>query len=352
MANYNNLVVVNVTLGAQPAPRAGFGTTLLMVDEALGNGLNGDRTMRFASVAAAQTAQTAGYITAAVLDAVTTVMGQARRPVDVLVGRVDTVAVESYPDAYALILVDDPDFYAICIDSRADAVIVAMATLIEASTPNRILIVQSDDATWKTTGLPAGLTGLAGLERTAVVYHTSDAEWNDLGWAAYRMTYDPDAVSAAWNASVALVDALSPQPTDSEKGFLDANFANYGLLWGANPFWMNPGVNVSGRGIYELVTADWFADRLQAAVADLVASTSLRAAKIGVDAVGQASILALVDAQLAAGEAAGHFTPGLSSSAGETITAADIAARRIRVTGQATNVTNATNFQFDLYFDA
>ena len=61
------------------------------------------------------------------------------------------------------------------------------------------------------------------------MYHTTDAQWNDVAWACNRLAFDPDTISAPFDAGVQGVNALSPAPTATEAGHLDDNEANHGL---------------------------------------------------------------------------------------------------------------------------
>ena len=343
-------ISITITLSAAPATEASFTTVLLLVDEAAGtgNGLNGARVVTYTDLAGAQSDQVAGYITTDVVAAVTAAFSQTPRPDKLMVGRVDTGGGESYPDGLAAVRLVNDNFYGVCIDKRTDTEILAMSTTVEAL--NKLLFIQSDDAAWKTAGYPGTLTALQGRENTAIVYHTTDAQWNDVAWACNRLAFDPDTISAPFDAGVQGVNALSPAPTATEAGHLDDNEANHGLPYGGTVFFMDPGVNANNRPLYEIVTKHWFEKRLEERIAALKTSASARGSKIVVDEGGQAQILGEIAAQFDIGVAAGHFVAGEIKVTPVAISDADRAAQRLRFTGEAQLAVGARLFNFTFNF--
>lgn len=345
-ANHLDNIVINIILDPAPLARAGFGTVLLIADEAAGTTLDSDRIRTYASVAAAQTDATAGFISASILAAITDAFSQRVEPVEVKIGR--KAAIEDYGEALAAIILVDPDFYAITIESRAAVDQVIISPIVEAS--SRILILQSADADWLTTGIPAAYTTIANSERTAIVFHDIATEWSDFAWAVNRSVFDPDLQSAPWDAGVQAVAAYTAAPTDTEKGFLDANFVNHGLPFGSDPFFVDAGVNLAGRQLHEIVTSDWFEARLQEDVATVKTTASARGDKIVIDSTGQAQILAVIAALFQVGVNADHFVTGQTAQAAETITQADLDAGRLRFNGQAQIAGSARIFVFNFNF--
>lgn len=323
---------------------------LIMFDEAAGTTLDGDRVRSYTTLAGVTADETAGFVSAAALEAARVAFSQTPPPQTIKIGRVDTVAPETYPAAYALIKAADPDFYGVCIDSRVDAIILLMSALIEADSPGKLFICQSDDTDWLTTGLPAALTDLDTRERTAVAYHTTDAQWADWAWLCNRLAFDPDVISVPWDAQVKEVVAMTALPTDTQKAFLDANNANHGLPYGSAAYFVDPGRSQNTRPLYEIMTADWFEVRLQARIANLKVEASARGEKIPINGDGQAMILAEINTQFNLGVTAGHFVAGQTSVVAEDITDADRSAQRLRFTGEAQDVASARIFQFTFYF--
>ncbi len=349
-ADHLDNIQITINLAAVPSSQLGF-NPLLMVDEGAGaNTLDGDRVVSYTDLAGATADNVAGFISAATLEAVRVSFAQRPPPQTVKVGRVDTVGAETYPVAFALIKADDPDFYGVAMDDRTDAILLTMSALIEAESPGKIMIFQSDAADWLTTGLPAALTAIDNRERTIIAYHTTDAQWADWGWLTNRLAFNPDERSVPWDAEVKEVLALSPLPNDTQKGFLDSNNANHGLPYGTSTYFVDPGLSQNTRPIYEIMTADWFEIRLQARIADLKVAASARGEKITIDASGQSQILAEINTQYALGVAAGHFLDGQTTVVAEAITAADITAQRLRFTGQAQFASSARIFQLTFNF--
>lgn len=346
-ADHSNTITVNIFLGPSPPSRATFGIALLLVDQAT-NSLNGARVMSFADADEAQAAQTAGYISATTLDFLQAAFSQIPTPAVVKVGRQDTAGTETIPEAIAAIEQFDPDWYGLAIYSRTDADIVAAADDLEAR--NKLFVGQSDDASWLDAGLPAGLATLSDNERTAMVFHDADAQPADLAWLVSRLVFDPDTTSAPWEGQVRDVAALTTGLTAAQRNFItDTNKGNVGLPFSSAPVYMSPGQNMTGRGFYEMLSADWFKARVSEDVAFLKLQHTARGEKLTVDAVGQAKILAILNQRLQQGETAGHFALGQTRATGLEITSADIAARRLRFKVEAQIAADARNFVFNVF---
>ena len=340
-------ISINISLESAGAKAAGFGTVLLLVDQATGNTLDSARVVTYATADEAVADNTAGFISAATLSAVQKYFSQVPQPENIKVGRVDTAGAETYLDGYTAVKAVDEDFYGVAIDRRADADILLISAQVE--TENRIFMLQSDDADWKTSGLPAGLAALATRENSVVVYHDDDTAWNDVGYLGARLVFDPDVQSAGWNAQVRSITALAAL-TQAEKDFLDGNNANHGLPFGPAVMFMDPGLNCAGRPIDHIVTAHWFEARLQEAVATEVVRHADRGEKITVTPEGQAKIASLVLDQFDIGVAAGHFVAGQTEVTPQPITSADRSAGRIRINGRATLAVNAREYSFNFAF--
>lgn len=343
--NHLDNIIINITLDPAPLVAAGFGVPMIIADGAT-TSLDGDRIRSYGDLTAVQTDNTAGFVSAVMLAAATTAFSQIPAPALIKIGRKD--AVEDYAVALAAIIVVDADFYGIAIESRLAADALLVSSPVEAS--SRIFALQSSDATWKTTGFPAAYTAVDNRERTLIAYHDTDAQFFDFGWLANRLVFDPDVTSAPWNAAIQGVAAYAVAPTDTEKGFLDANKANNGLPFGGASFFVDPGVNANNRPVYEIETADWFEARLQERVSALVVARSAAGQKIPVTPEGQGLIQALLEQLFSEGVNAGHFVQGETVAVATPITATDISLQRLRFTGQAQVVTSARIFQFDLNF--
>lgn len=348
--SHNDNIQITITL--DPPPQAGldFETVLLLRD---GISLDGDRVRTYTSLNAVQGDEDSGFVDAFVTEWARVAFSQSPPPKQIKVGRVDTAGLETYEDAYDLVLAEDCDFYAVVIDSRAAVTQVAFSAAVEADEAagvRHVFVLQSSDADWKTAGLPAAYTALADRERTAVVYHDDDNEVQDGAWAVSRTVFDPDIRSAPWDGQIFETGALNNALTDAEKGHLDDNSANHGLPYGNAPIWMDPGVNISNRFLHEIVTADWFYARLLEDTAAFKIKYSARGRKVPLDDVGRSLIRKLLENLLAQGVAAEHFQAGQTAVQVEPISADDRALGRIRASAQATLLGSARIFQFDLAF--
>lgn len=462
---HNSNITVNVTLDPSPLQEAGFGTVLLLVDEA-SNSLDGDVVATFTSYEDAVTYNTGGFISASTLAAAAVVFSQRPKPAEFkvgacelstvaavkaeldmgevgtgafdtilqahtageagnaitvelvgdsgagvsitqdgtaitihydpgtsTVGNVETAitalsgandiidvktagtgatvlsadddavsptalaggvdAVDSgYDDGLTACIEADPDFYGVCLASRDAADVADVAVLVEASTKKMLLAFQSGDADWLDGDVPAGLSSIDSNERAAAFYHDDSDAWAELGFIANRLVYDPDERSAPWHGfPIAGVDSYGTAPTAAERlAAIEDAHINLGLPYGGESFVADPGVNLNNRPLDEILTADWFATRLQERTAVLVVQHGARGEKIVVSKAGQKKILALIDGLLQQGVAAGHFVEGQTSAVAEAITSADLAARRMRFTVRAQLAVSARLFVFNCYF--
>jgi len=268
-----------------------------------------------------------------------------------LAGGVDA-DTDGYDDGLTACIAIDPDFYGVALASRDADDVAAVATLIEASSKKMLLVFQSGDADWLAGDVPAGLSSIDSNERAAGFYHDDSTAWADLGFLANRLVYDPDERSAPWHGfPIAGVDSYSTAPTAAERlAAIEDAHINLGLPYGGEDFVADPGVNLNNRPLDEILTADWFATRLQERTAVLVVQHGARGEKIVVSKAGQKKILALIDGLLQQGVAAGHFVEGQTSAAAEAITSADLTARRMRFTVRAQLAVSARLFVFNCYF--
>jgi hypothetical protein len=348
-ANWLSTLSIVVILGTSPPSRQGFGIALFLVDEAT-NTLNGARTMSFASYTEAAAANTATYISASTLEAVRVAFSQQPAPATVKVGYHDTGAAETIAAAITAIRAFDDDWYGLAIYSRVDADIVAAANAIEAITDSpKIFVAQSDDSSLLDAGMPAGLTTLTGKERTALLYHSSDAQYGDLAWLVSRLVWDPDSKSAPWEGQIREVAAITAI-TSAQRDFIGTtNKANVALVFSSAAAYVSPGQNMNGRAFYEIVSGDWLKARLTEDIAYLKLQHTDRGEKIIVDGAGQGKILGILVTRLQQGEAVGHFVQGETRATGESITSADILARRLRFKIEAQIAADARLFNVTIY---
>jgi hypothetical protein len=346
-ADWSSTITVNIVLAALPPARAGFGILMFLVNQDDGNSLNSSRVMSFSSAAEAETAQAAGYISATTLDFLQAAFSQQPTPSKVKVGYRDVTGAETMAAAFAAIRAADDDWYAITAYHRTDAEIVLLADLVEAS-GSKIYIAQGDDASWLDSGVPSGLSTLADNERTAILYHSADAQPGDIAWAASRLVFDPDVQSAGWEGQVRDVASITAI-TSAQRDFIATNGGNVGLVYSSADFFVQPGQTFTGRPIYEIVSADWFKARISEDVALLKLQHTQRGEKIIVDSTGQTKILAILNGRLQQGVKAGHFVKGQVRATAESITVDDISNRRLRFKVEAQIAADARLFVFNVY---
>lgn len=347
-ATHDNNISITVVLSERQVAGADFSILMLLVPKA-SNSLNSARTMRFGSYEEAQQARTDGYISAATLLAAEAAFAQPEAPTYFKVGNVDLVASETYATALAAVIEADPDFYALAITPRTDAEIELVSTTVESSSKKMLFFYQSDDSGLLTGTFPSGLVDTQGQERTVGIYHTHDAEWADIAYAVNRLVADPDLIATPWSACpIAGVDALSPLPTSSQRGYCIDNHINLGLAYGPQTYVMDPGETMSGREIGEIYAADWFSTRLKERIGSLVTARAARHQAIPVDATGLALLAAEVEALLQQGQTAGHFSS--FTVAPQSVTTADQTARRLRIVATATVQRTGRLFNFTTYF--
>ncbi|MEN0065937.1 MAG: hypothetical protein AAGA48_27600 [Myxococcota bacterium] len=350
-ATHENTIVVNISIVPNPVPQDSFGRVLLLVNEdaTSPNSLNGNRTVLYQSPEAAVADNTAGYINATTLASLQALFAQTPRPSSVRVGKVQTGAVEleTYAAGLAAVEAVAADFYAIVIDSRADADIVSVSNAVQTG-GKYVFIAQSDDADLKTASLPAGLASLASNTRTAVLYHDTDTVPADIAWVASRVVFDPNLASAPWDGPVADVTAHATAVTAAERDAIVGNNVNVGLPYSTATYFVSPGVSLTGRPLYETLTADWFRAELTARIAALRLRYTARGRKLQVGPTGQAAVLGELEGLLTLGEEAGHFLAGQTTATAEAITDADRTARRLRFSAAAQSAQSAVNFEFNL----
>lgn len=352
-ATHDTNITVTVTLAPAATQVAGFGNVLLLVPLAT-NSLNGLRVAVYTSYEDMQTARTAGYISAATLEAGRVAFAQRPKIAKFKVGYVDLAAgtPETYSTALTACIAFDSDFYGVCLDSRVAATITALGATIEAATKRMILVAQNSSSSWLASGLPAGITGAR--DRTAYVYHSADSAWNDVAWACNRLSFDPDTISAPWDGhSLSEVAAITPI-TEAQRLFVIGNYANLGLPLGGSSFVMDPGVNSDNRPLYEIVTTDWFATRLRERLGAMLVKRANAGQKVPVSAIGQTLCLGVIQGlydQATAGDSPHFIVPDEDDApiVAEDITDADRAARTMRFTVRGQIAVSARKFTINLY---
>lgn len=336
-------IVIDINLDAVVAQQAGF-YVLYLVPLAT-NSLNSATHVTYGSYAEAVADNTATYISATTLQALADVFAQRRVPSQIHVAAVDLASssgsiADTYATVIAAMIALGVDFYAVCIQDRDNTDVAAVSDYIEALASDRpyIFVGQSSDSDWLTATPDAAYSTVTGNERTMLAYHDTNGEHNDLVWAACVLAFEPDNYSASWNRPLRDVAALASL-TSAQKAFLRTNNANFGArLTAVHTFYMDPGTNMAGRAASEIVSADWFAIRTQEGLAQLLGDITDRGEKLPVSVTGVRLVEAVVRRVYDQGVIAKHFAANqltftsATINTDGTIAAADVTARRIRVT--------------------
>ena len=348
-------VTINIILQPVPGEAQSFTTTLHLVDQ-VNDSLDGDRYRTYTSSQDATDDLASGFISAATNQALQDAFSQIPRPPTILLGRVDTVGVETYSDGLDAVIAAGANFYGITADTRTATDQITISANIEARN-FYIYGMQSSDVDWLTATYPAAYSTVENRERTFTIYHDTDTEWADLCWVGQRLFFDPDTKSAAWPANLKEVANNSTDPTTSQQALALVNEVNIGLEWASASYWISPGVNANNRPIEFIVTVDWFQTRLNERTTALFQDSSARGEKIIVNQTGQAQILSLLNGLVQEGLTLGHLDTAEASDGtilprteAKTITAADKVNQELRFDAELLWATAGQAVTYNLYF--
>ena len=318
-------LALTITIDPLPSGVQGLGP-MIYIDPS--SSLDGDRVRTYTTVAGATADNTAGYLSADALDAVTLALGQSPRPASVLVGR--KAGGEDWDDA-AIACAAVASFTFVTIASRTIADFMTLAAWSD-TTLDKIAVVQNGDASWLNSGVPAGFTAHPSL---AVVYHPTATEHAAEAYAAILSAVDADVVAPAGWATITGIDTYDL--TATQAGFAAGNFANALLPLRDNGTDRNihHGYVSTGERVSAVITRAWTAIKIEAAVADLFASYYAAGRRLPLDARGEAAILSILSAIGAEGLAAGHYTTRADLPDGYAFaTSIDAGTLTIEVAGQ------------------
>jgi hypothetical protein len=343
-----DLIDISITLAAPPVSQAGFGRVAFFAEDVSFTG--GDRYKVYSTN---QAAQDDTDLTSAAKDAASVAFSQTPQPDSFMVVDVDVAGSESYEEAFNAAVADGAEFYGVTTESRTDTDHASMDTAIQASAHRAIALYQSADSDWLTATIPSGYSALESSDRAAVVYHDTASEYADVAALAGRLAFDPDTTSAAFQCALNSVGPYATGLTSSDEDNAEGNEVNLVMPFGPEPQYFSPGVALSGRALYEMVTRDWFEARLRERVTQLKLDFDARGEKIPLSAEGQNLLGAEIEGQLNQGVQIGHFLP-LNDEEGASfptpIPDADITAQVLKGSGSARFESNAAEFEFDFNF--
>lgn len=315
MAYGDSILTLNLYMSAVPGATANLTDLLILVAQA-SNSLNGDRYREYTNTSDVDSDYGAGYISATTQAQLTDIFSQTtKRPKKVLVGRVDVVGGETYLVGMDACITAGAEFYYVAAQSSTIADHESVSAGVEAD-GFRIFISQTVSAArteWYGATWPASWPNFEGRERTAMVWHETDAEPQAMCFGASRGAYDPDEKSAGWAGNVASVPAPAALTSGQETN-LAANEVNLGknCTLGAN--WVADGKNCAGRDIEHIVSLDWFRENVKADVYTMIATMSAFGDKLTADKQGEARIASIVQSYANEGVSKGHFVEYTSAT--------------------------------------
>jgi hypothetical protein len=350
MADHNSSVSINISLDGAPGGTQGFGTALLLFEDAsIHGGGSGDRVRSYADYASAEAD---AELPAGAKAAALTAFSQPTPPSVFKIGR-KVPSSETWTEAITAVRAVDDNFYALAISSRTAADQELASAAIEAT--KKLAAFQSAEASLLTDTIATPPSAIFARERSLVAYHPTAAQWSDVAWLCNRLAFDPDTISAPWDCELGGVTA-PPALTDGQYAFAIGNNVNViAALDGATTY-LDRGVNAKGRPVYELVTRDWFEARLQERVSQLRVDLSRRGQKLIINTeagatTAQAYLLSIANGLVGEGIAAGHFVQDAANGfRALALTSTDIGLRRVRVTGQARLAVSGVLFTFTINF--
>ncbi len=232
-------------------------------------------------------------------------------PVGGTMTEVETQANLSVATSLDAILAENPDWYGLCLDTRAtflatnDLEIERAAEWTEANL--RLFFGQSasaDIATAVSSDIASELKTNS-YRRTALLYYTDNAENADIAWLATFLANDFDSL-APTAAFQTLEGIASEELGSSVQNILDGKNANYYTTLKGVGATANALV-AAGYDIELIVTADWVKARASESIAQLFLNTANAGSRIYYNNQGFQQVGGLVLAVLKNGEVIGHF---------------------------------------------
>jgi len=343
-ATHNDIIDVNILLEAAPVPQAGFGRVLFLATDL---SLGGGDTFRVYESTKAVNNDT--DLSAAQKKALNTALAQVPNPEAVVVAPHDEAGGATYSESLAAAEAGGAAFYGVTIESRVASDINEASEAVQTGGKYLFFAQSTAAADGNIYDALATFDGMNANERTVLLYHDDNAEFLDVGYAASRLVFDPDAQSAAWQGRVRAV-APYASFTDAQEAAAEADNVNLMLPLGPYPSYVSAGVNVAGRAIEELVTADWFKARLEERFIQLKVNYDDRGIKIPLSPTGQNIVRGELETQFQIGVTAGHFLadPAPSVTFPDPIPDSDIQSRTLRASASAQFASNAAEFVMNI----
>jgi hypothetical protein len=231
----------------------------------------------------------------------------------VLIGRQDAGDASWTVTMDAIEAEDSDSWYITTIESRADTQLNEVAAWTESR--RKIFVGQSDDI----AGLAAFTAwNAAGYNRSAVIYHATDAEYLDAAWSSSGGGLNLDAPDGAGIWAYRQLEAVPYDPVTGAQAVslyaVDANL--FGRNKGVN--FTSKGTMASGRFMDVTTSIDWTVARIEEAIIALFVGTPT---KVPYTNGGINTVKAAIQDVLNRGVTFGHFSPDFPP----TIEAPDVA---------------------------
>lgn len=254
-------------------------------------------------------------VTVTALDGVLTVASELGYSLDVSSNMVkaDAVATESWVTAINEVVAVDNTWYALVIESHAEADVLAVAAQIEAMKKVFATSSQANSVTTTvTTDTFSRLKALA-YQRTFGIYSaTADTEYPEAAWVGYQLQEQPGSNTWAYKALTGVT--VSPLGDTASTNIHNKNASTYETVGGLNS---TIGAKMfGGEWIDVIIFVDW----LEARMKERLWSRMVNSKKIPYTAAGAAIIEAEIRSQLNDGIRVG----GLAASPAPSVEVPDV----------------------------
>jgi hypothetical protein len=331
VADHNGNVIVNITLDSAGVEKQSFTKMLILATPTF------VPPVYVKTYASLQEALDDADLDLTSIGAVTVSFSQKLKPKSVKVGLAAFGVSEALKDSLDQIKSQDPDFFYVVSTSRNDVDIIAISEWCELN--NVVYIAQTSDGDMLLSAHIEGAPTIgsqlidSGVENTALLWYSDDADFADVAWCADRSTIDPDKKSSTWaNASPVGIDADSIDTNELQN--LRTYNANTLLPFFSSKTFLN-GSTVQNRRIDEIIVKSWLEYRLKETIANLLLDTAARGEKLPYNEQGFGPIKAKMLNVFNTGYTVGHFEPGsaiVNLPKREELTPEQISSRFVEIT--------------------
>lgn len=312
-------VSVTITRDISATSRVGFGTLLFV------GTTTGKQTPQVASYASFDEVAAVFADGDPEYEAALLYFGQENVPTNLYIGIKG--GAETYVEAITAIRALNDDWYAVAIESRLDADILAVAAYIQTQDKLFLAATSDPDADDPTATDDIG-TSLLDLnyDRTAIIYHTdADVSGEDTfveaAWAGQVLPLDPGSVTWAWKT---LTGVTADTLTKTQRDALTAKRYTYYTTVAGNDVTFEGAVSKANEFIDVTRGTDWIRFRLAEDIVDQLARSN-KIPYIGGDAILEQLIRARLDDAVARNIIASGYTVTVPPAADQSVS--DRAAR-------------------------